>query len=142
LPEVEVKAYKYIIPIKASVTVIDSDFHRKGDVNWDGVIDGTDLDLIREAYGSSPGDPNWNPDADLNGDNFVDVMDISICAGNQGLLAPVYETPFTVTVTPGKCIMIARHRAQEIKAEFMVSGTKVTFIFTLLGILNRAIITV
>jgi len=61
------------------------EFHRMGDVNRDRVIDETDLNLIKAAYGSRPGDPNWNPDCDLNGDGKVDTKDTYVCSRNQGL---------------------------------------------------------
>lgn len=59
-------------------------FWSMGDVNRDGYIDTTDLDLITAAYGSSPGDPRWNPDADLDKDLHVGLFDLLICTGNQG----------------------------------------------------------
>jgi hypothetical protein len=46
-----------------------------GDVNGDGAVDIKDLELWDAAYGSKPGDPNWNPQADINGDNIVDKED-------------------------------------------------------------------
>lgn len=60
-------------------------FHRLGDVNRDGVIDDKDLALLRAAYGSTPGMPNWNPDCDLNGDGKVDLKDLAIASKNYGL---------------------------------------------------------
>jgi uncharacterized protein (DUF2141 family) len=59
-------------------------FRKLGDVNGDGVIDQTDIDLIRAAFGSSPGSINWNPNADLNGDGRVDMRDLGIASNNIG----------------------------------------------------------
>jgi len=59
-------------------------FWSMGDVNHDGYINYKDLDLILAAYGSHPGDPNWNPDCDLNCDYVVDSTDIYIWTLNQG----------------------------------------------------------
>jgi parallel beta-helix repeat protein len=36
-----------------------------GDVNYDGKVSLQDLVILAKAYGSKPGDPNWNPDADI-----------------------------------------------------------------------------
>jgi len=46
-----------------------------GDVNGDGTVDLKDLQLWDTAYGSKPGDSNWNPQADINGDDVVDKED-------------------------------------------------------------------
>jgi parallel beta-helix repeat protein len=59
-------------------------FWSMGDVNRDGYIDHIDIDLIAAAFGSNPGDPNWNPDADLNQDSTVDVQDLFICSHHYG----------------------------------------------------------
>jgi hypothetical protein len=36
-----------------------------GDVNGDGKVSLADLTLLAQAYGSKPGDANWNPLADI-----------------------------------------------------------------------------
>ena len=133
------KAFRYVIPVKASVTVIDKAFHKMGDVNWDGVIDSTDLELLKAAFGSTPGAPNWNPDCDLNEDGKVDITDIVIAARNFGAKAPQYATPARVEVEAGKVVLIASYAGQTIKKEITASST-VIFIFTVLGLLNRAVV--
>lgn len=60
-------------------------FHSLGDVNRDGIIDDADQQLINNAWESTPGSPNWNPDADLNGDGIVDMNDATILAQHFGL---------------------------------------------------------
>lgn len=55
-----------------------------GDVNGDSTVDMTDLGLAGAAFGSSPGDPNWNPEADLDQNNLVDMTDIGLIAQNCG----------------------------------------------------------
>jgi len=47
-----------------------------GDVNGDGKVDASDLSDLSKAYGSSPGDLNWNPNCDFNKDNKVDASDL------------------------------------------------------------------
>lgn len=49
------------------------------DVVPDGVLDVHDLAVIDCAYSSTPGDPNWNPRADVNNDGCVNVVDFMIC---------------------------------------------------------------
>jgi hypothetical protein len=55
-----------------------------GDISRDGYINIVDVDLFQAAMGSMPGDPNWNPDADLNEDGVIDISDMAILAANQG----------------------------------------------------------
>ena len=55
-----------------------------GDVNGDGVVDIYDAITLAKAYNSSPGSPNWNPNADLNSDNVVDIFDAIILANHYG----------------------------------------------------------
>lgn len=46
-----------------------------GDVNNDDAVNIDDLIAWDLAYGSRVGDPNWNPQADINGDGVVDKAD-------------------------------------------------------------------
>ena len=55
-----------------------------GDINRDGAIDWSDFMPLMAAYGSVPGDANWNPACDLNKDGKIDVFDIATCARNYG----------------------------------------------------------
>jgi hypothetical protein len=43
--------------------------------------------LLSGAYNSRPSSSNWNPNADINGDNAVDIYDAIILAGNYGKTA-------------------------------------------------------
>jgi parallel beta-helix repeat protein len=54
-------------------------FWAEGDANRDGYIDFRDLEYIGNAFGSEPGDDHWNPDADLNGDLIVNILDMVAC---------------------------------------------------------------
>jgi len=71
-----------------------------GDVNGDGVVDQTDVDIVIAAMGSSPGDPNWNLAADIFPatvtyppvtDNFVDEHDLDLVTANLGKKGMFYE---------------------------------------------------
>ena len=58
-----------------------------GEITYDGLVDGADLAVIEAAFGSKSGDPptwNWNPEADLNKDHHVDVMDLAIAGRSYG----------------------------------------------------------
>jgi len=47
-----------------------------GDVNGDKIVDVFDLIKVGIAFGSKPGDAEWNPNADLREDNLIDVYDL------------------------------------------------------------------
>jgi parallel beta-helix repeat protein len=50
----------------------------RGDVNVDGVVELMDFYAACTAYLSTPGKPNWNPNADINDDGVVELMDFFI----------------------------------------------------------------
>lgn len=49
-----------------------------------GIVDIFDIVTIAVAYGSRPGDNNWNPNADLYEDNVIDAIDLFIARGQFG----------------------------------------------------------
>jgi hypothetical protein len=59
-----------------------------GDVNGDGIVELMDFRLACDAYGSTPSDPNWNPDCDLypqpDGDGMVEMMDFFVLSEHYG----------------------------------------------------------
>jgi len=55
-----------------------------GDINDDGYVNYLDGILLGAAYGSTPNDPNWNPDADLNEDGYINYLDAIILGSNYG----------------------------------------------------------
>jgi hypothetical protein len=55
-----------------------------GDLTRDGTVDLDDIYIISLAYGSKPGDGNWNRIADLNRDNTVNVLDLRTAARHYG----------------------------------------------------------
>lgn len=65
-------------------------FHAAGDVNSDGTIDIADITAIARALGTDntwPTGTGWgqyNPDADLNGDNAVDALDLGMAGKAYG----------------------------------------------------------
>lgn len=54
------------------------------DVNQDATVNLYDLYVVAYAFGSRPGDPNWNLHADLNRDARIDLNDLLIVATNYG----------------------------------------------------------
>lgn len=68
-----------------------------GDVNLDGVVDCTDLDLVGNSFGYYIGQPNYNPDADLDNDGVVNWSDVTLVesnlpAGNSCVFAMGFNT--------------------------------------------------
>jgi len=70
--------------------ILTNQFHYSGDVNRDAKISILDLALVGKAFGSVPGMPRWNPDADITGpagtppDSKVDIDDLSLSGKYYG----------------------------------------------------------
>lgn len=59
-----------------------------GDINGDGKVDNKDLVLFAKAYGSKPGDANWDPRCDFNSNGVVDLTDLVTLAFHYGEHSP------------------------------------------------------
>jgi hypothetical protein len=55
-----------------------------GDINGDFKVSLADLVLLANAYGSTPGNAKWNPNADINGNNKADLADLVLMANHYG----------------------------------------------------------
>jgi ABC-type oligopeptide transport system substrate-binding subunit len=55
-----------------------------GDVNGNRIVNVFDLYTLGKAYGSSPGQLNWNSCCDINGDEFIDNYDLAPVSDNYG----------------------------------------------------------
>jgi hypothetical protein len=82
-----IKAQADILPYETNTTnnvYVDGSVKLKliGDVNGDGKVDINDLMAWDAAYGSKLGDPNWNIQADINGDEIVDNQDGQLIVQN------------------------------------------------------------
>lgn len=75
----------------------------QGDVNGDGIVDQTDLNIVGAAYNSVAGSSNWNMAADiwpattgwpnrLAADNKVDLNDAMLVAANMNRTGMFHET--------------------------------------------------
>ncbi|MBV8866293.1 MAG: hypothetical protein JO210_12945, partial [Acidobacteriaceae bacterium] len=53
-----------------------------GDVNGDGVVNCSDLDLVKASLDKKRGQTGYNPAADLNNDGIVNVDDLALVARN------------------------------------------------------------
>ena len=58
-----------------------------GDLNHDGIVDIKDAIIFSLAFGSTPSDQDWNPEADMDGNGEVDVFDMIKIAMNFGKTA-------------------------------------------------------
>ena len=63
--------------------VVRTDLNRSDTMTADR-IDGKDLAWLAFAHGAAEGDARWNADADLNGDGFVDGLDLALLAVGFG----------------------------------------------------------
>lgn len=57
------------------------------DLNNDKIVDIFDLVILAEAFGTTPGNLNWNPKADLYQDEIIDIFDMVIIGINFGKTA-------------------------------------------------------
>jgi len=66
---------------------VDRDFKQRwlyGDCDGNGQVDVFDAIILVNAFGSSEGDPTWDPRADLDGNGVVDVFDVIGFVNNFG----------------------------------------------------------
>lgn len=76
---------KNVGPINTAVSNSNVNFVLiNGDCDGDNEVSIGDYAVLSAAFGSSQGDPTWNPDADLNGDLSVDIGDFAIMSSNFG----------------------------------------------------------
>ena len=89
--------YRIEVEVTSSVSglsdteVIEITVHLAGDANGSGRVDILDKRLVRDAFGSVPGDPNWDPWADVNCSGRVDILDKRVVRdqyGNTGCACP------------------------------------------------------
>ena len=69
------------------------------DLNKDGIVDEADEKIFLAAYKSMPGDPNWNPAADIDGDGRVTGADYSIFMAAKGAFQAYYTGDEVIAFT-------------------------------------------
>ena len=60
-----------------SYTQFENATRNPADLNNDGHVDCGDVAIVRASFGKRPGQPGFDPRADVNHDNVVDVRDLS-----------------------------------------------------------------
>jgi hypothetical protein len=63
----------------------NADYVIIGDINLDGTVNILDAIILAAAFGSKPGQSNWNSAADLNGDGTVNILDAILLGANFGI---------------------------------------------------------
>ncbi|MBI5863496.1 MAG: hypothetical protein HZB38_03080 [Planctomycetes bacterium] len=53
-------------------------------MDGDGDVDIADLALLLSSFGSTTGQPTYNPNADFDGDGDVDLSDLTVLLSNFG----------------------------------------------------------
>ena len=71
------------VTVAGSITV-DGGSHLLADFNGDCVVNFFDFVIFAESFGSTEGDPDWNPIFDLNSDGRVGFSDFLIFIANWG----------------------------------------------------------
>ena len=58
--------------------------------NGDGIVNCTDLAIVKASFGKSIGHAGFSAQADLNGDGTVNIIDLSIVANHlpSGTICP------------------------------------------------------
>lgn len=74
----------------------------QGDANRDGVVDDADGTVVSDSLGRCVGDASFDPDADLNNDGCVNVLDTGIFALAVGRSLPQTDgtAPNVIGITP------------------------------------------
>ncbi|MGQ9487954.1 MAG: hypothetical protein ACUVTY_00240 [Armatimonadota bacterium] len=78
---------RQVIPNVVLVGSVTLDFSLvNGDIDGDNEVTLFGFGRLVSAFGSMPGDRNWNPDADLDGDLEVTLFDFGVLVRNFGLI--------------------------------------------------------
>ena len=79
-----------------SLALIPGDFGSAGGGPPDGCVDFEDLMIFAMAYGSTPGDANWNPLCDIYPDGVIDFEDLMVFAMHYGECECIIPSPPTL----------------------------------------------
>jgi len=97
------KSVVYASLMDTSQTSTDNSNPLCSDVNGDGVVDIYDVCTVAIAVGSYPEHPGWNPKADLNHDEVVNILDMVLVAKDFGMrwLGYDFDEPLNWNVVSG-----------------------------------------
>lgn len=73
-----------------------------GDVNEDNIINTLDANILKNAFGSIPTSPKWNPNLDFNVDERINSLDLALITKNMnkiGASGSWYSTAPAVVAT-------------------------------------------
>jgi hypothetical protein len=79
-----------VVMVSGTTTAVDFDILREGDANNDDTVFLDDYALLYAAYGSAPGDINWNDNCDFNRNGAVDLGDYALLYANYGQVGDCY----------------------------------------------------
>jgi hypothetical protein len=75
-----------VVTVPRRVIVEYADFVSEGimrmtpDVKRDGAVDIVDVSIVARAFGTKPGQARWNPVADLDANEWVNIVDVNMVA--------------------------------------------------------------
>ncbi|MCS6829237.1 MAG: carboxypeptidase regulatory-like domain-containing protein [Armatimonadota bacterium] len=90
--DVAFKASHWLRVVVSGVVIHDADVTgvnvalTNGDIDGDNEVTLFDFGALVAAFGSVPGDDNWNADADLDGDEDITLFDFGILVRNFGAI--------------------------------------------------------
>ncbi|GIV18472.1 MAG: hypothetical protein KatS3mg023_0223 [Armatimonadota bacterium] len=90
--DIAFKASHWLRTVVRGVEVVDADVTgidvslTNGDIDGDNEVTLFDFGALVAAFGSMPGEGNWNPNADLDGDTEVTLFDFGILVRNFGAI--------------------------------------------------------
>lgn len=70
--------YSYDVSVPITITSLIEDIDRNNEIDF------SDINLVRAAYGSFPGDASWNKMADVDKNGQVDFTDINLVRAAYG----------------------------------------------------------
>ena len=73
-----------IFELQGITGTVTWDLLRQPDIAGNGKVDLIDVGYVFFRFGTTPGSANWDPVADLDGDNIVSLIDASIAAARFG----------------------------------------------------------
>jgi hypothetical protein len=79
-----------VVMVSGTTALVDFGILREGDADNDDAISLADYALLYTAYGSIPGDANWNDNCDFNRNEAVDLGDYALLYTNYGQTGDLY----------------------------------------------------